>query len=104
MPLARDAILQDQEGRSVLRFERTLRYPPERVWSADRSQRAALLASDAAPAHLLAHTWGVLGRGRGRGQAFAHDFHSSRRRSMSAARSAASLPSSTAMSPASARR
>jgi uncharacterized protein YndB with AHSA1/START domain len=33
MPVA-DAILQDQEGRSVLRFERTLRHPPERVWTA----------------------------------------------------------------------
>ena len=34
MPVAADAILQDQEGRSVLRFERTLGHPPERVWSA----------------------------------------------------------------------
>lgn len=34
MLLAPDAILQDQEGRSVLRFERILRYPPERVWRA----------------------------------------------------------------------
>jgi Activator of Hsp90 ATPase homolog 1-like protein len=34
MPVAPDAILQDQEGRSVLRFERILRYPPERVWRA----------------------------------------------------------------------
>jgi uncharacterized protein YndB with AHSA1/START domain len=28
------AILQDEEGRSVLRFERLLRHPPERVWRA----------------------------------------------------------------------
>ena len=34
MAVAADAILQDQQGRSVLRFERTLRYPPERVWRA----------------------------------------------------------------------
>jgi uncharacterized protein YndB with AHSA1/START domain len=34
MPVAADAILQDREGRAVLRFERTLRHPPERVWSA----------------------------------------------------------------------
>lgn len=34
MPVAPEAILQDQEGRSVLRFERTLRHPPERVWRA----------------------------------------------------------------------
>lgn len=34
MPAAPDAILQDQAGRSVLRFERTLRHPPERVWKA----------------------------------------------------------------------
>jgi uncharacterized protein YndB with AHSA1/START domain len=34
MPAAPDAILQDHEGRSVLRFERTLRHPPERVWRA----------------------------------------------------------------------
>src|SRR5262249_23289469 len=40
---------------------------------------------------------------RPRGQKLANDFHSSRRRSMSAARSAASLPSSTARSPGSAR-
>jgi uncharacterized protein YndB with AHSA1/START domain len=31
MPEA-DAILTDQKGRSMLRFERTLRHPPERVW------------------------------------------------------------------------
>jgi uncharacterized protein YndB with AHSA1/START domain len=34
MPAAADAILQDQEGRSILRFERTFRHPPERVWKA----------------------------------------------------------------------
>ncbi|TML30313.1 MAG: SRPBCC family protein [Actinobacteria bacterium] len=34
MPAAPDAILQDQEGRTVLRFERTLRHSPERVWRA----------------------------------------------------------------------
>lgn len=34
MPVAADAILQDREGRSVLRFERTLGHPPERVWRA----------------------------------------------------------------------
>jgi hypothetical protein len=31
MPVAADAILTDQQGRAVLRFERTLRHPPERV-------------------------------------------------------------------------
>ena len=45
-----------------------------------------------------------LGRSRGRRQRSAHDFHSSRCCSMSAARSAASLPSSTALSRDSARR
>jgi uncharacterized protein YndB with AHSA1/START domain len=34
MPAGADAILQDQEGRSILRFERTFRHPPERVWNA----------------------------------------------------------------------
>jgi predicted 3-demethylubiquinone-9 3-methyltransferase (glyoxalase superfamily)/uncharacterized protein YndB with AHSA1/START domain len=34
MPAAADAILKDHEGRTVLRFERVLRHPPERVWSA----------------------------------------------------------------------
>jgi uncharacterized protein YndB with AHSA1/START domain len=34
MPLAPDATLQDAEGRSVLRFERALAHPPERVWQA----------------------------------------------------------------------
>jgi uncharacterized protein YndB with AHSA1/START domain len=29
-----DAVLQDQEGRTVLRFERRLRHSPERVWRA----------------------------------------------------------------------
>jgi uncharacterized protein YndB with AHSA1/START domain len=29
-----DAILQDEQGRAVLRFERTLRHSPERVWRA----------------------------------------------------------------------
>jgi uncharacterized protein YndB with AHSA1/START domain len=29
-----DAILQDQRGQAVLRFERVLRHPPERVWRA----------------------------------------------------------------------
>jgi uncharacterized protein YndB with AHSA1/START domain len=31
---ATDAILQDAHGRSVLRFERLLRHPPEKVWKA----------------------------------------------------------------------
>jgi predicted 3-demethylubiquinone-9 3-methyltransferase (glyoxalase superfamily)/uncharacterized protein YndB with AHSA1/START domain len=34
MPVAPDAILQDHAGRTVLRFERSLRQPPERVWTA----------------------------------------------------------------------
>jgi len=34
MPAHPDAILQDQEGRSILRFERILDHPPERVWRA----------------------------------------------------------------------
>jgi uncharacterized protein YndB with AHSA1/START domain/DNA-binding transcriptional ArsR family regulator len=33
MPEA-DAVLQDDRGRSVLRFERSLPYPPDRVWRA----------------------------------------------------------------------
>lgn len=34
MPAAADAILEDRDGRAVLRFERTLPHPPERVWAA----------------------------------------------------------------------
>jgi uncharacterized protein YndB with AHSA1/START domain len=34
MPVATDAILQDQEGRPALRFERTFSHSPERVWRA----------------------------------------------------------------------
>ena len=34
MPVAPDAVLQDQEGRPMLRFERLLQHPPERVWKA----------------------------------------------------------------------
>jgi predicted 3-demethylubiquinone-9 3-methyltransferase (glyoxalase superfamily)/uncharacterized protein YndB with AHSA1/START domain len=34
MPARADAILSDHEGRAVLRFERSLDHPPERVWSA----------------------------------------------------------------------
>lgn len=34
MPVAADAILEDHDGRVALRFERTLRHPPERVWAA----------------------------------------------------------------------
>jgi uncharacterized protein YndB with AHSA1/START domain len=34
MPAAADAILQDQQGRAVLRFERTLGHSPDRVWRA----------------------------------------------------------------------
>lgn len=34
MPAAADAILEDRDGRAVLRFERVLRHPPERVWAA----------------------------------------------------------------------
>jgi uncharacterized protein YndB with AHSA1/START domain len=34
MPDAANAVLQDEEGRSVLRFERVLRHPPDRVWRA----------------------------------------------------------------------
>ena len=34
MPVAPEAILQDQQGRSALRFERMLAHQPERVWRA----------------------------------------------------------------------
>jgi uncharacterized protein YndB with AHSA1/START domain len=34
MPVAPEAVLQDQEGRAVLRFERVFQHPPERVWRA----------------------------------------------------------------------
>jgi uncharacterized protein YndB with AHSA1/START domain len=34
MPASADAILEDRDGRVVLRFERVLRHPPERVWTA----------------------------------------------------------------------
>jgi uncharacterized protein YndB with AHSA1/START domain len=33
-PIAADAVLQDEQGRSILRFERPLRHSPERVWEA----------------------------------------------------------------------
>lgn len=34
MPLSGDAVLEDHQGRTVLRFERALPHPPERVWDA----------------------------------------------------------------------
>ena len=34
MPLSPDAVLQDRDDRVALRFERVLRHPPERVWTA----------------------------------------------------------------------
>jgi uncharacterized protein YndB with AHSA1/START domain len=34
MPLTPDATMYDEDGRTVIRFERVLRHPPERVWSA----------------------------------------------------------------------
>jgi uncharacterized protein YndB with AHSA1/START domain len=34
MPDTADAVLQDHEGRPMLRFERVLEHPPERVWKA----------------------------------------------------------------------
>jgi uncharacterized protein YndB with AHSA1/START domain len=34
MPTAPDAVLEDDRGRAVLRFERVLRHPPDRVWRA----------------------------------------------------------------------
>jgi uncharacterized protein YndB with AHSA1/START domain len=34
MPHVAEAVLQDNEGRAVLRFERVLSHPPERVWKA----------------------------------------------------------------------
>ena len=34
MPVAADAVLQDDQGRALLRFERRLSHPPEKVWSA----------------------------------------------------------------------
>jgi uncharacterized protein YndB with AHSA1/START domain len=34
MPVAPEAILQDHEGRSMLRFERHLHHPPDWVWQA----------------------------------------------------------------------
>src|SRR5437764_14770034 len=32
MPAEADAILEDDHGRTVLRFERVLHHPPEKVW------------------------------------------------------------------------
>jgi uncharacterized protein YndB with AHSA1/START domain len=42
-PVTADAVLQDEQGRSILRFERALRHPPERVWEAltERSELGA---------------------------------------------------------------
>ena len=34
MPVSAEAILQDESGRAVLRFERRLSHSPERVWNA----------------------------------------------------------------------
>ena len=34
MPLTPDATMYDESGRTVIRFERLLRQPPERVWAA----------------------------------------------------------------------
>jgi uncharacterized protein YndB with AHSA1/START domain len=34
MPVSADAVLEDDEGRPVLRFERVLRHPTELVWAA----------------------------------------------------------------------
>ena len=34
MPLSPDATMYDEAGRTVIRFERALRHPTERVWSA----------------------------------------------------------------------
>jgi uncharacterized protein YndB with AHSA1/START domain len=88
MPAAPDAILEDHEGRTVLRFERVLRHPVERVWSAlteegdlrrwhpspfvlepraggaveylppDGAAFGEGAVTDYEPPRLLAHTWG----------------------------------------------
>jgi hypothetical protein len=34
MPVSADATLEDAQGRPVLRFERLLDHPPDRVWLA----------------------------------------------------------------------
>ena len=34
MPVSAEAVLEDEQGRFVLRFERRLRHPPARVWAA----------------------------------------------------------------------
>jgi uncharacterized protein YndB with AHSA1/START domain len=49
--LVADAILQDDQGRPMLRFERTLRHPPERVWEA-LTERADLFAWHPTPFEL----------------------------------------------------
>jgi uncharacterized protein YndB with AHSA1/START domain len=49
--LVADAILQDEKGRPMLRFERTLRHPPERVWEA-LTERADLFAWHPTPFEL----------------------------------------------------
>jgi uncharacterized protein YndB with AHSA1/START domain len=33
-PVAAEAVMQDREGRTALRFERSLSHPPEKVWEA----------------------------------------------------------------------
>ena len=42
-PVVADAVLRDDQGRSILRFERTLHHPPERLWQAltDRTDLGA---------------------------------------------------------------
>jgi uncharacterized protein YndB with AHSA1/START domain len=46
-----DAVLKDDQGRSMLRFERTVRHPPERVWAAV-TERAELTAWHPTPFEL----------------------------------------------------
>jgi uncharacterized protein YndB with AHSA1/START domain len=59
MPETTYAVLQDDAGRSVLRFERILAHPPERVWRA-LSDRGELSAWHPTPFELERAVGGVI--------------------------------------------
>jgi uncharacterized protein YndB with AHSA1/START domain len=59
MPASPDALLQDHEGRPVLRFERVLAQPPERVWKA-LTEPDELAHWHPSPARFEAHAGGTV--------------------------------------------
>ena len=59
MSASADAVLQDDRGRAVLRFERRLRHRPERVWRA-LTDPDELFAWHPTPARLEPHAGGAI--------------------------------------------